>query len=286
MVTAQGQARAVSRAEWSIRALPWGVLALVVLLDLWAAPGGSSPWLHVAVAGTTALLGLVACAAALAGGEQSVRRSAFAVGAATFAAALAVHAVSTPGALIGHNAVVGASGLAAVMLLAGGLALCFVLPHARRSSRGPLVAGGAAATVLLAAAGALAAPHLLAALPTTVPVAMLALFVPASAALVAFGVRARRCLAPADAAGVFPVEFGCSLLGASLLMHYGPAWSFSFWLSHGFELAGAALLAAGTRSMLQQARAVDAPQPRVVPLHAELDEIAPEQEPVVLSPAA
>lgn len=228
----------------ALRLLPWLVVGTLAARDLWGGPSAYLPWLHVAVAIGTALLAAVASRAALARETGSAREAALSIGAALLAGALAVHAVATPGAFAGETRVVGVSGLTSIMFLAGGALGAMVLPMPLRLRSARRIAVAAGICVALAFGAAPLVPGLLQLAPPAVPVEMLGLLLPAAAALLAAGAFAGRWYGSGAGAGG-ALEAGCTLLGASLLMHFGPAWTAAFWLSRTFELLGAGLLAIG-----------------------------------------
>ena len=161
------------------------------------------------------------------------------------AALLAVHGLTTPGILIGPNGVVAFSGAATLPVGAAVLALSAVPPAGGQARVRPLLwLQGVLLllVVMLGAAGALV-PGLVPAVPEPKSSAAIALLAVGLGFFFTVGIRASRTFLLTRRKADLAVVCGVAMLAVALVpaLTLGPS-DFGWWLGHGFELAGVALV--------------------------------------------
>jgi hypothetical protein len=204
-------------------------------------------WVHFsAVAAGAALATASAVALTIVGARRGDARAVLVGGAfSVMAALLVLHGMTTPGVLVGDNGVVSFAGGATLPVGAAILALG-VLPVLRRPDAvKPLLLVVAGAIALVAALGAAAVldPDLVPSVPEPAsPAAWAALGV----GLVFFGVLAVRAFRTfllthrvLDLVVVVGLLWLAVSLAGTLLLGY---WNLGWWLAHGFEIVGIALV--------------------------------------------
>jgi putative nucleotidyltransferase with HDIG domain len=205
-----------------------------------------SPPTHVVAVGGTAVAAAIAALLMIgvARRENDARGGLVGVGFLIMAGLLVIHALATPGFILGEygrNATVGLAGALAVP--AGGivLAIALMLP-ARIVSAPRLIARAAWATVAaLVVAGAIGLlfPALVPLVPLSVTPGAYALLMPACAVYAWIARRTWHTYAltrrPSDAA----VSVGLVWLGTSIPVYLlSPVWSWLFWAGHSLEAVG------------------------------------------------
>jgi putative nucleotidyltransferase with HDIG domain len=204
-------------------------------------------WVHfTAVAAGATLATVSAVALTIVGARRGDARAVLVGGAfSVMAALLVLHGVTTPGVLVGDNGVVAFAG-GATLPVGGAILALSVLPVLRRPEAvGPLLALIVAAVFLVAALGAAAVvdPDLVPSVPEPAsPLAWAALAV----GLAFFGLLAVRAFRTfllthraLDLVVVVGLLWLASALAGTLLLGY---WHLGWWLGHGFEIAGIALV--------------------------------------------
>ncbi|MBA2742545.1 MAG: HD-GYP domain-containing protein [Actinobacteria bacterium] len=204
-------------------------------------------WVHFTTVAAGAMLATVCAIALTVVGARRADARAVLVGGAfsVMAALLVLHSVTTPDILVGDNGVVAFAGGATLPVGASILALS-VLPVLRRPEAvKPLLALTVVAIALVAALGVAAVldPHLVPDVPEPAsPLAWAALAV----GLGFFGVLAFRALRTyllthrvLDLVVVVGLLWLSSALVGTLLLGY---WELGWWLGHGFEIVGIALV--------------------------------------------
>jgi putative nucleotidyltransferase with HDIG domain len=204
-------------------------------------------WIHFgAVAAGATLATLSAVALTVVGARRRDARAVLVGGAfSVMAALLVLHGVTTPGVLIGDNGIVAFSG-GATLPVGGAILALSVLPVLRRPEAvTPLLALVLGSVALIAALGATAvlAPELVPGVPEPAsPLAWALLAV----GLAFFGVLAIRAFRTfllthrlLDLVVVVGLLWLASALAGTLLLGY---WNLGWWLGHGFEIAGIALV--------------------------------------------
>jgi putative nucleotidyltransferase with HDIG domain len=238
------------RSRWSIPALLFVVAAapavLVAVLGraMVMPPAPVHFWVGMAGAGLAA----VAAGALTLAGWRSVDGRAMLLGTAfsTMTALLAVHAMATPGVLIGPNGVIAFAGGLGIPVGTGLLALT-ALPALRRTRNvRPLLALqiGLAGLVLVLAAIALARPAIVPEVPTAGSDAAYALLACGLLFCVVLTHRATRTFWLTRRSADLLVAVGCIWLGVSLVAQLviGPM-TLGYYLGHALELAAVAMIA-------------------------------------------
>jgi HD-GYP domain-containing protein (c-di-GMP phosphodiesterase class II) len=179
--------------------------------------------------------------------EQDGRAVLIGTAFSAMAAILTVHGLSTPGFLVGDNGVVALSG--AATLPAGGAVLALVAMPAARTPRGarPLLWLQAGLLLLIAVVGTLGML-----IPSTVPAVPEANSAPAIVLLVLglgfytlLGIRAARTFLLTRRRSDLLVVIGIVLLVAALVPALTMEWDeLGWWLGHGWELVGIAMVGA------------------------------------------
>jgi putative nucleotidyltransferase with HDIG domain len=225
---------------------PLAAYALVRADVVRVSGGFVSPPTHVAAVGGAALAALFAALLLVraARRENDARGGLVGVAFLTMAGLLVIHALATPGFILGEygrNATVGLAGALAVP--AGGIVLAVALLMPARIAAAPqLIARAAVAAVAaLLAAGAIGLGHpaLVPLVPVTATRWAYALLLPACAAYAWIARRTwhtyeltRR---PSDAA----IVVGLVWLGTSIPLYLlSPVWSWTFWAGHSLEALG------------------------------------------------
>lgn len=242
------------RPAWLARLLPVlsiAAAAAVVPALLLAATAGDhvmiAPWAHVVVVGAAgalaalAALALSVMAARVHDGRAVLVGTAFSV----MATMLLVHALSTPGAWMGDNGLMRLTGALNVPVGAAILAAsAFPALGRERHAEGLLWAQlGLLGALLAAAAVALASADRIPAVPATDGTAARVIFVVGTAALVLLAWRAGRTYLLTRRSSDLLVTIGLVwLIGAQYgLLFYGMM-DAPWWVAHGLEVAGIALV--------------------------------------------
>ncbi len=204
-------------------------------------------WIHFgAVAAGAALATVSAIALAVVGARRRDARAVLVGGAfSVMAALLVLHGLTTPGVLVGDNGVVSFSG-GATLPVGGAILALSVLPVLRRPEAvDPLLVLIAASIALVAGLGAAAVldPDLVPNVPDPASPLAWAAFL---AGLVFFGVLAIRAFRTfllthrvLDLVVVVGLLWLVSALAGTLLLGYT---DLGWWLGHGFEIVGIALV--------------------------------------------
>jgi HD-GYP domain-containing protein (c-di-GMP phosphodiesterase class II) len=202
---------------------------------------------HILLVGVAGLAAAIAATALTVAGTRRHDGRAVLLGIAFTAMAglLVIHALATPGELIGMNSAVQAAG--ALNLPVGGILLALsALPALRRPGRLPLLRRmQAALLVALAAAGAvaLAFPGLIPVLPGSGSLAAHGVFAAGAAPLLLLLWRAGRTYVLTRRAADLAVTIGIVwLIGAQYGLLEFTAMDAAFYAAHGFEIAGIALV--------------------------------------------
>lgn len=248
--------RPVVAVAWAVLCAALPVALLESLATRQVAYGGT---LHLLGVGISAALATAAALALTIAGARERDGRAVVVGGAfsLMAALLLLHGLATPGLLVGRNGVVAFTG--AATLAGGGAVLALA---AVRALHGPrvvpwLLAGIAAglAGVLGLGIAAVFDPALVPSVPE--PAGPLALGVMAGG-LVAYGLllwRALRTYALARRGADLLVAVGIVWLAASLVPSLVLGYSdLGWWLGHGFEVVGIALVGVPVAADLRRAR--------------------------------
>ncbi len=242
--TASRHARAAA-----LLALP-AAFAVVPLAAFGAAAGTAvmlPAWFHVVF---VSLAGALALGAAVALSVAARRRDdgravllgfAFAI----MAALLLLHALATPGVLVGDNGLVRLAG--ALNLPAGAVVLAAsALPALRRPRRVDLLLRlevGVVSVLLVAGGVVLLDPAVVPALPEQGSPAALAVLVGGGVAFLVLALRAARTyLLTRRLADLLVVAGAVSLLGALYGLLEVPMMELGFWVAHAFEVAGLGLV--------------------------------------------
>ncbi len=232
-------------------AFTWATAAAVVPVAAMHFVGGEK--VHIANAvhfGAVAAGALLATAAALALTWAGARRGdgrVVLVGAAfsVMAVLLLVHGIATPQLLVSYNGLVGFTG-GATLPVGGAILALSALPSLRRpESVRPLLwlLGALLAAIGVVSAIGMVAPQLVPGVPEPRSTAAIALLV---AGLLFYGILALRALRTflltrrhADLAVVCGIAWLATALFAALVLDY---WRVGWWLGHGLEVAGIALV--------------------------------------------
>jgi HD-GYP domain-containing protein (c-di-GMP phosphodiesterase class II) len=254
-----------------LRSLSHRPAVLVIMAALATLPGavlerfGDEPvsvtgFAHFAAVGTAGLLAAAASAGLTVAGVRARDGRTVLLGCAfsTMTALLAVHAVATPGVLVGPNGVVALAGALSLPVGAAVLALS-AIPALRRPHRlaGLLILQAAlAGGVLLLGGLALARPTLVPAVPASGSTAARALLAVGLTFYALLAHRALRTYGLTHRRGDLLVAVGCAWLGLALVpqMLMSPA-TLGFYVGHGLELAGVALLGIPAALDLRRGRA-------------------------------
>jgi HD-GYP domain-containing protein (c-di-GMP phosphodiesterase class II) len=203
--------------------------------------------LHFGGVGVTALAATVAAIAVTVIGARRQDGRAVLIGTAfsVMAGLLALHGIATPGVIFGDNGVVSFTG-GSTLPIGGAILALAALPQFRRPGRvRPLLIAQAVllAGVLGLGLLGLAFPQLVPSVPEPGSLAALALLV---VGLVFYGVLAWRALRTfllthrhADLLVVIGIAWLAAALPPAMLLHW---WELGWWLGHGFELVGIAIV--------------------------------------------
>jgi len=239
--------RRVLRAGLALVAFAPATVFALVRLGALPLPGGfvSAPT-HVLAVGGAALAALLAAAlmVSVAGRENDPRAGLVGVGFLTMAGLLVIHALATPGVVLGEygrNATVGLAGALAVP--AGGLVLAVAMMMPPRIVAAPRVIGRCAAVtvVALAAAGAigLLRPALVPAVPVAVTPWVYVLLTPACIVYAWMARRTWHTYQLTRRTSDAVVSVGLVWLGTSIPVYLlSPVWSWTFWAAHSLEGCG------------------------------------------------
>jgi putative nucleotidyltransferase with HDIG domain len=252
------------RSRWTVPAL---LLALAAAPAIFVTLLGKTmvmppPGVHFGVGLAAAGIAAVAAAALTRAGHRAADGRAMLLGTAfsTMTALLAVHAMATPGVLIGPNGVIASAGGLGIPVGTGLLALT-ALPALRRTRKvKPLLVLQLllAGAVLALAATALAFPALVPSVPTAGSDVAIALLCCGLAFCTVLVHRATRTFLLTRRPADLLVAVGCVWLGVSLFAQLiiGPM-TLGYYLGHLLELAAVAMIAipaardiAGTGSSL------------------------------------
>ena len=194
-----------------------------------------------ALAATTAAVVLTVIGARRQDGRTVLIGTAFAV----MAGLLALHGIATPGILMGDNGVVSFTG-GATLPIGGAILALAALPQLRRPGRVGvlLVAQGIMLVGILGLGGAgIAFPQLVPAVPEPGSPAALTLL---GVGLAFYGVLTWRALRTfllthrhADLLVAIGITWLAAALPPAMLLHW---WELGWWLGHGFELIGIAIV--------------------------------------------
>jgi len=236
------RARAALLATLLVAAAPAVVIALVG-----ARPAAMSAMVHFGLVSTVAALTCGASVAlSLAGARARDGRSVLmATAFSTMTALFTVHALSTPGFLVGVNGMISLAGGLSIPVGAFLLGLT-ALPALRRPRRvEPLLALQAALFVGVLACGALglADPAIVPNVPKPASPPAIALLVAGGACLVLLVVRAVRTALLTRRTADLAVAVGCAWLGAALYANLVlGATALGFYIGHLLEIAAVALV--------------------------------------------
>lgn len=220
--------------------------------------GFVSPPTHVAAVGGAAVAAAIAALlmVVVARRQNDVRGGLVGVAFLTMAGLLVIHALATPGFILGEygrNATVGLAGALAVP--AGGVVLAIALAVPARLVAGPrLIARAAWATVAALAAAAaigLAYPALLPLVPVSVSPWAYVLMTPACGVYAWLAHRTWHTYRLTRRASDAAVSVGLIWLGTSIPVYLlSPVWSWLFWAGHTLEATGfLAVASAVTRDL-------------------------------------
>jgi putative nucleotidyltransferase with HDIG domain len=205
-----------------------------------------SPPTHVMAVGGAALAALLAALmmVAVARRENDARGGLVGVGFLTMAGLLLIHALATPGFILGEygrNATVGLAGALAVP--AGGIVLAIALMLPARLVAAPKLIGRAAgatvaALVVLGAIG-LGHPALVPLVPVGASPWSYALLLPACAVYAWVARRTWHTFQLTRRSSDAAVTIGLAWLGTSIPVYLlSPVWSWTFWAGHTLEALG------------------------------------------------
>jgi putative nucleotidyltransferase with HDIG domain len=193
-----------------------------------------------ALAATAAAIALTIIGAKRQDGRVVLIGTAFSV----MAALLALHGIATPDVLVGYNGVVGFTG-GATLPIGGAIFALAAIPEFRRPRAGVLLVVQAVllAGVLGLGLAAFASPQLVPAVPEPGSAAAITLLVVGLAFYGVLGWRALRTFLlthrHADLLVVIGIAWLAAALPPAMLLRY---YELGWWLGHGFELVGIAIV--------------------------------------------
>jgi HD-GYP domain-containing protein (c-di-GMP phosphodiesterase class II) len=220
------------------------VLLVALSGRMWMPPATVHFWIVAGAAGVAAAASasLTAAGARRGDGRAVLLGTAF----STMCALLIVHGLATPGVLVGRNGLIAFAGGLALPVAVAVLVLT-ALPALRRPRRvGPLLALQAvlAASVLALGAVGLAFPSVVPAVPTAGSALAQVMLVAGLAGLGLLATRALRTHRLTQRGSDLTVALGCAWLAMALYTQLAmEAMSASFYIGHGLELGGVALIA-------------------------------------------